>query len=475
MNDKELWTKVLLRLEPTINKAHFLTWFQDTAIIENENGAIKIGTPNSFARDWLANRYNLKIKQAFEEQGQQACEIEYEVHSSLNNKEDARGIDIKQIFKNSIKAVRKIAKKNEVNIMPGVSSKMLNPKYLLENYITGNENKLAHAVCEAVAQNPGSLYNPLFIYGGVGLGKTHLLQATGNRILQNYPDKVVVYMTSERFMNEIISAIGRKKTKSFKERYRNVDCLLIDDIQFLANKSSTQEEFFHTFNHLYDNNKQIIISSDKPPRELNGIEERIKSRFQMGMIVDVTMPEYETRIAILKNKCYQHQIMLPTNILEFIAYNVNSSIRELEGVLLQVIARSQIENTLPTIKMVAEVLRKLDSHIELEGYTFQDEQSLSRKTATNIHDVINIVADYFHLTKSDLISNTRKKEIMTPRQICMYLIRKELDKSFELIGSEFGGRSHTTVMHACNKIDNRIQEDSNLVKDISSLKEAMGL
>lgn len=470
----ELWKKILQRLEPTIEKRNFITWFQNTGIIKKEEGTIHVGVPTTFARDWLTEKYNLKILQAAQEMNPEINEIIYEVHSSLSDPEDTRAVDMRKIFKNTIKTVRKISKKAEIKVgSTGLSSKILNPKYRLENYISGNENRLPHAVAEAVAQNPGSLYNPLFIYGEVGLGKTHLLQGIGNHILHHDPDKVVVYMTSEKFINEIVTAIGKKNTKAFKDRYRKVDCLIIDDIQFLANKSTTQEEFFHTFNELYDNNKQIIISSDRAPSELNGIEDRLKSRFAMGMIVDVVLPEYETRLAILQNKCQEHQTIVAPELLEFLAYNVDNSIRELEGILLQVIARAKVERTTPTVRMIAEHLKKLNNDRNLIGYECTDTAQIEKALSTE--RIISIVADYYHLTKSDIVGSVRRKEVMVPRQICMYLIRQELEKSFENIGEEFGGRSHTTVMHAFSKITNRLKEDKRLVSDLHSIKQSMGL
>jgi len=470
MDNKELWKSILLRIEPTIKKVNFLTWFQSTAILKKEEEKLYIGVPSTFAHDWLANKYHVKILQAAQEVDLSIKEIEYEVHSSLSDKTDTRRIEIKKIFKNSIKKLRKLPNKAEISVMPGVSSKILNSKYTLDNYITGKENHLAQAVCQAVAQNPGALYSPLFIYGGVGLGKTHLLQATGNQIVRNDPSKVVVYMTSEKFVNEIVRAIGNKKTKSFKDRYRNVDCFIIDDIQFLANKNSTQEEFFHTFNELYDNNKQIIISSDKPPKELKGlIEERLVSRFQMGMIVDVVVPEFETRLSILHNKCQEHQMILAPDLLEFIAGNVETSIRELEGILLQTIARAKVTNSTPTIRTVTELFQKLN------GTTNKNQIQEVTTTIETSEDVVSIVANHFHLEKSDLTGSARRKEIMIPRQICMYLIRKELEKSFESIGDIFGGRSHTTVMHACSKIRNNLPTDQKLTHEIHSIKQAMGL
>jgi len=353
----------------------------------------------------------------------------------------------------------------------GVRSKTLNPKYTLESYVIGPENRLAHAACMAIAKKPGQAYNPLFVYGGVGLGKTHLLQATGNAIIKHNPRAIVAYMTSEKFMNEIVDAIRNQKAKSFKTKYRNVDCLIIDDIQFLAHKERTQEEFFHTFNELYDANKQIILSADRPPKELRDIKDRLISRFEMGMIVDVQFPDYETRLAILHAKCREYQVLLPADVLEFMAYNVHHSIRELEGVLMQAVAQYELEQSTPTIRSVAKIMKKLNRGGE---FAVLDDGREHKSLAKTADDVIDIVADYFKLTKSDITGSVRKKEVLVPRQICMYLIRKELRASFEQIGEEFG-RNHTTVMHAVDKIVKMMRKDQRLIRDVNALKQEMGL
>lgn len=470
MHERDLWEKILIRLEPTIQKSNFLTWFQDTALLEVGEKSITVGLPTLFARDWIANKYNLKIKQAAQEILPQVKEIIYEVKSSLKNGEDARVVDVKRLLSGPQKKVRKLPGKEEMKVSEGLQSKFLNVNYTLSNFVVGKENRLAHAACQAVGRNPGGKYNPLFIFGGVGLGKTHLLQAIGNEILQLYPEKIVVYITSERFMNEIVEAIGKRNTKEFKNRYRKVDCLIIDDVQFFANKEATQMEFFHTFNELYDNHKQIVISSDRPPKELDGLADRLKSRFEMGMMVDVQFSDYETRLAILLAKCQELEAIIPTEVLEFIAYNVHHSIRELEGVLKQAIAQAQLEHSTPTVKSVAQLIRKVSKEQLLKGL---DEGALKKTIVRTPEDVMEIVADYFKITKSDLIGQERRKEILLPRQIGMYLIRQELNCSYERIGDDFG-RNHTTVLHSCEKIMAKLRKDRKLVRDLNAIKQEMG-
>ena len=472
MHERDLWEKILVRLEPTIQKSNFLTWFQDTALLEVGAKSITVGLPTLFARDWIANKYNVKILQAAKEVLPATKEIVYEVKMALKNADDPRIVDVKALLSGPQKKVRKLPGKEEMKVSEGLKSKYLNKRYTLDSYIVGKENRLAHAACQAVAHNPGGKYNPLFVFGGVGLGKTHLLQAIGNEILKLYPDNIVVYITSERFMNEIVEAIGKRNTKEFKDRYRNVGCLIIDDVQFFANKETTQMEFFHTFNELYDANKQIVISSDRPPKELDGLADRLKSRFEMGMTIEVCFPDYETRLAILQAKCQELEVIIPNDVLDFIAYNVHHSIRELEGVLKQAIGQAQLEQSTPTVKSVATLIRRLDREKPLSGL---DEKALKKPIVKRPEEVMEIVADYFKITKSDLKGQERRKEILLPRQIGMYLIRQELGTSYESIGDDFGGRNHTTVLHACEKIMQRTRKDRKIVRDLNAIKQEMGL
>ena len=417
MDYKSLWEGMLLKLAPTIGTTSILSLFKDSIIEKIDNGVMTIAVPTQIVCNFIKN-------------------------------------------------------KNEVLIGGGIRSKMFNPKYTLDNFIPGNDNQLPHAAALAVAAKPGGIYNPLFLYGGVGLGKTHLLQGIGLEIQKKNPGKKVVYMTSEKFINEIISAIGKKNTTSFKEKYRKVDCLIVDDIQFFGNKASTQQEFFHTFNELYDSGKQIVISSDRAPNDLDGLEERLKSRFGMGMVVEVQLPDYETRLAILNEKCREYQVLVDPEVLEFIAYNVKSSIRELVGVLVSAIAESQLTDSTPTVKSVAPAIRRINSNFDFKDTDLSDNKRVVVRT---IDDVIDVVAGYFNLTKSDLVGSARRKDFMIPRQICMYLIREVLDQSYEVIGESFGGRNHTTVLHAYNKILKQIENDAKIKRDVNAIKKEIGI
>lgn len=471
MEYKSLWEGVLTRLAPHIGKTKILSLFKDSIIQGIEDGVVTIGVPTLITRSFIRDRHEAQIFQTMKEMASEVKELRFEVIGSLADVPHPHKIDIRLFQTLDTRKIRKVPNKKEVFI-EGVRSKMFNPRYTLDNFLPGKENQLAHAACKAVAAKPGDIYNPLFLYGGVGLGKTHLLQAVGLEVMRNFPNKNVVYMTSERFMNEIIEAIGKKHTSSFKEKYRKMDCFIIDDIQFFGNKASTQQEFFHTFNELYDARKQVVISSDKPPREVGGLEERLKSRFGMGMVVEVLLPDYETRLAILNEKCREQQMMVDPEVLEFIAFNVHHSVRELEGILIKIIAESQLTQTNPTVKSVAHAIRSLNQDLELKGLKIDIDK---RMVVRNSEDVIGIVADYFKLPKSELIGGDRRKEIMVPRQICMYLIREALDHSYETIGESFGGRNHTTVLHACNKIIGQLERDTRIKRDVNALLREIGL
>lgn len=470
---KSLWEGVLTRLAPVIGPTSIFSLFKDSIIDRVDNGVMTIAVPTQITCNFIKARYEVKLLQVVKELYDSVRELQFEVKGALADQEHPHKIDIKVLKINVAKSIsRKVPNKAEVLIEGGLRSKMFNPKYTLDNYIPGKENQLAHAACKAVAAKPGDIYNPLFLYGGVGLGKTHLLQGTGLEIQKNYPRKNIVYMTSEKFINEIVDAIGKKHTMSFKEKYRKVDCLIVDDIQFFGNKASTQQEFFHTFNELYDAGKQLIISSDRPPSELDELEQRLKSRFGMGMTVEIQVPDYETRLAILNEKCQEYQALVDHEVLEFIAYNVTSSIRELVGILVGAIAESELTHTTPTVKTIAQAVRRLNGDNIIEGFGEQDQK---RMVVRNVDDVIDMVAQYFKLTKTDLTGEARQKNVMVPRQICMYLIREILDYSYESIGENFGGRNHTTVLHACNKILGQMEKDSRVKHDIDALKREIGV
>ncbi len=479
MDYKDFWISVLRRLQPTIKKAPFITWFQNTVILDKKDGKVIIGVPSPFAQNWLANKFNLKILQAVQEIDSEIKSVEYKVDTNLTFNSDSRVVDIKELFSEQyVKKVRKVRKINEVNVQRGfgtekITSEMLNNKYSLNNFIVGKDNRLPHAACSAVANTPGGIYNPLYIYGSVGLGKTHLLQAIGNSILRNKEDFIIKYITAERFVSEVVDAIGKRYMSSFKDRYRKIDCLLIDDIQFFSRKNSSQQEFFHTFNELYNANKQIVLTSDRPPVDLEDLDERLKSRFGMGMVVELLFPDYETRLAILQQKCQEFQMLVDPEVLDFIAQNVHHNVRELEGVLRQILAETELCDGVPTVKSVAQIIKRLNKANEIIGLDVYKKANV--KKVKDAKEILNIVAAYYNVSITDLVGKARQREIMIPRQICMYLIKNELGYSYEKIGLEFGGRNHTTVMHACSKTAQQLKKNLRLVQDINSIKMDMGM
>ena len=475
MNKEELkllWEDVLVKIAPQIPQAHFITWFEKTAPLSINDNVFILGVPNSFHQSWLNNKYLPILFKAVKEINSSITKVQIEVDTKLNNAESDTFVDIDRLL--GVKKKGSKRKESTKNIAGGRDINGLNSRYTFDNYIVGDENRLAFAASKAVSQDPGKAYNPLFIYGGVGLGKTHLLQAIGNSVSKNYGKRNVIYVTSEQFTNELVDAIKDRKGKKFKEKYRDIDVLIIDDIQFLSNKVQTQIEFFHTFNDLYHNNKQIVLSCDRPPREISALEERLRSRFEAGMLTDIQPPDFETKIAILRSKCQEKGHLLPNEVLEFIAKHSQENIRELEGVLIQIFADIELTNNTPTIDTVKKIIRRTYPTIIFEDDTDQTITGIIKDAnVVSYSDIINVTAEVFSIKPSDIQGSSRKQEIVIARQMCMYLIRKELGKSFEYIGELFGGRNHTTVMHACNKMEKEINNNKNILKVYNSLKKEL--
>lgn len=440
MTNSQLWQAILGNLELSLSKANFTTWFKNTNIIEKSETGIVVGVPNAFTKEWLQNKYHQEILKALKTVSPEIKDIKYQIVSPgfvtppSNLKEQV----IKQV-------TRRIENYN------------LNPKYVFSTFIVGSNNQLAHAASLAVSKKSGSVYNPLFIYGGVGLGKTHLMQAVGHEVLRKNPEAKVLYVTSEKFTNEFVTALGQGKAEHFKSTYRNVDVLLVDDIQFLAGKEGTQEEFFHTFNALHQNNKQVVMTSDRLPKEIPAIEERLVSRFEWGMIADIQAPDMETRLAILKSKAKEKNYSIDPEILAFLAESIQSNIRELEGALNRLMVYCQLNNTRPTIEQVKSIL--------INVITPPKKRGISAKR------IIEVVSDFYNVSPDDLRKQSRKKEYVNPRQIAMFIIRKELETSLPSIGELFGGRDHTTVIHAVDKIERVIKERINLKQEIQLIKD----
>jgi len=452
INLNDLWQGVLGEIEIQLSRPDFLTWLKNSRLINKKEGegAVVVGLPNNFAKEWVKNRYHKLILGSLRNQDSSIRMVEYivECQPQQNLIKTKKGINLE----NSIAETQKPL--IELKIDPTTN---LNPRYTFKSFIVGSSNELAYAAVTAVMKDVGKKYNPLFIYGGVGLGKTHLLQAAGNEIKNIYKNKVkVFYVTSEKFVNDVMWAIRNKNFDGIKEKYRNVDVLIIDDIQFIGGKERTEEEFFHTFNVLYENNKQIIMSSDRPPAAIPTIEERLRSRFEGGMIADISYPDYETRLAILRAKAQENRWQTEDKTLELIASKVKKNIRELEGVLNKVVFLEDVKKG----KIDAQKLEEIINEVV-------------RVNPKNIsaNDVIKAVAGFFEVSTADLLAKCKRKEVVEPRQITMYLLREMINASYPFIGEKIGKRDHTTVIHACGKISKEINQNPVLNQKIILIKE----
>jgi len=448
---KEQWDKILLHLkeEHEIMDVSYKTWLLPLKIYAVEGNVVKILAPDANFITYIRKKYGLILQVTIEEVTGFSCTVEFITEDAIKDKEKPE----KQLIQNSAGDVSQTALQNA----------NLNPRYTFDTFVVGANNNLAHAAALAVAESPGEVYNPLFIYGGVGLGKTHLMHSIAHFILKNKPDAKILYVTSEKFTNELIDAIRNKNnisTTEFREKYRNNDVLLIDDIQFIIGKESTQEEFFHTFNTLYESKKQIIISSDKPPKDIETLEERLRSRFEWGLTVDIQSPDYETRMAILRKKEEMEGYNIDNEVIKYIATNIKSNIRELEGALTKIVALSKLDhNKEINIALAEEALKDIIS------------PNAERKITPDL--IIQVVADHFGLTPLDIASQKRNKEVVYPRQIVMYLCQNMTDASLQEIGKYLGGRDHTTIIHGREKISADLKTNENLANTIEILKKKL--
>lgn len=444
-NITDLWNKALSHIEKKISKPSFDTWLKSTSAHSLDKDTLTIVAPNEFARDWLEQRYYDLISDSLFEITGEKLKIKFIIPQ--NTKED------------EIKAETSTQRPKKNDEQTDFPQTMLNPKNTFDTFVIGSGNRFAHAASLAVAEAPAKAYNPLFIYGGVGLGKTHLMHAIGHYVLEHNPNAKVVYLSSEKFTNEFINSIRDNKAAEFRNKYRKVDVLLIDDIQFLAGKESTQEEFFHTFNTLHEENKQIVISSDRPPKEIPTLEDRLRSRFEWGLITDITPPDLETRIAILRKKAKAEGLDIPNEVMLYIANQIDSNIRELEGALIRVVAYSSLINKDINADLAAEALKNIIPS--------------SKPKIITIQDIQKVVGEYFNVKVEDFKAKKRTKSIAFPRQIAMYLSRELTDFSLPKIGEEFGGRDHTTVIHAHDKITKMLKEDHELQNQIKEINDLL--
>jgi len=448
MNDlKELWEKCLVEIELNISKANFTTWFKNTSIIKEDNGTLYIGVPNEFVKDWLYNKFHKLILKTLIgcDDGIRSAEYIITKHVTTPNNIDEK-IKTKQIS-----SLNKELPLNDLYIN---KEDNLNPKYTFDSFVVGPFNELAYAVAQAIINNPGQNYNPFFIYGGTGLGKTHIIQAIGNAIKTKFPSKKIYYVSLERFAIDYINSIQNKNPNSFKEKYRKYDVIIMDDIQFISGKDKTQEELFHLFNTLYENNKQIVFSSDKHPNFIQGLEDRLQSRFASGMTVQIVEPDYESRVAIIKAKFDSINMVVEPEIVSYLATSLEGNIRELEGSLNAIVCQSQLKNkqlSLPETKMLIK-------------------NNIHPKKTVAIKDVVKIIAEHYGIEEDIIYEKTRRREIVRARQVAMYILREDFNVSYPLIGSKMGGRDHTTVIHSHLKIKEDLKTDPSLLQEIEKIR-----
>ncbi len=438
---KELWENALVELELTISKPNFNTWFKDTHIVRVEDGVVFLGVPSQFARDWLSTKFHKDILRSLRGLSENVRNVEY-------------------VISRNAKKVNE-----EVRVVPATVSELplesihsktnLNPRFTFNTLIVGAFNELAHAAAQAVVRKPGIAYNPLLIYGPTGLGKTHLIQSIGNHFRINAPDRKVQYCTSEKFSMDYVSSLQSGKVQSFKEKYRQYDLLIMDDVQFLAKMEKTKEEFFHLFNYLHDGNKQLVFTSDQHPNIIQNLEDRLKSRFNAGMIISVTPPDRESRFAIVRSKAALHNVIIPDEVLEYLADTIEGNVRELEGALNLLLIQ---------LEMRQEPITVSDAKVLLRGTGNATKKSVS------IQEVVKTIANFYGIEEGSIYEKTRRKEIVRPRQVIMFLLREDFKISFPTIGEKLGGRDHTTVIHSCEKIKNDITSDSILNQELNQIR-----
>ncbi len=458
MDAKQVWRATLGELQVSLSPANYETWLKDTTLVDVDGDLFRVGAPNGFAKDWLENRYRSLIAQTLARIVGYSVNVEFDILDPEPEEAEAPAPRAPQ------KAAPP-ARSPKVRVEPGRvggaegGSVNLNARYTFRTFIVGSANRLAHAASLSVAERPGEAYNPLFLYGGVGLGKTHLMHAIGNAVAQRFPRKRVVYATSEKFTNDFITSIQQGRIDGFRARYRKIDLLLIDDIQFIADKERTQEEFFHTFNAIHEDGKQIVLSSDRPPKQIVTLEERLRSRFEWGLIADLTAPDLETRIAILRTKSEEQGVRVDSDALEFIARKVASNIRELEGALNRIVAYASMQGMPISVDLAQAVLSNV-------LYS-------PRKRAITPERIAIAVADYYDVELDALRGQKRDRAIVVPRQIAMYLMREETDVSLLRIGAELGGRDHSTVLHGCKKIDQEASRNEELRRELAAVRESI--
>ncbi|MBU6370746.1 MAG: chromosomal replication initiator protein DnaA [Patescibacteria group bacterium] len=441
IENKTLWNNVLAQIELAVSKANFSMWFKDTHVVKQEDGTVYIGVPNIFVKDWLMNKYHKDIMRSLRAFGENVRGAEYVVSKGETKRQE-----------------KEVPNANELPLADLYINKEdnLNPKYTFKTFVVGPFNELAYAASQAILKRTAA-YNPLFIFGSTGHGKTHLIQAIGNQFKEDYPEKKVYYLSSESFVNDYLNSLNSGDINRFKEKYKKYDTLIIDDIQFLSAKNKTQEEFFHLFNHFHEANKQLIFSSDKHPNFIPDLEDRIKSRFNAGMILEIVKPDFESRIQIFKKKSSLANLTLSNEMIEFLASSIEGNIRELEGILNLIRCQTDLKGRELNINEVKDLIKNTSKP----------------KKNTSVTDVIRIVSDFYGIEKEHIAEKGRKKEVIKPRQVIMYLLREDFDISFPSIGEKVGGRDHSTVIHSYEKVKNDLKTDPELVQEIERIRSML--
>ncbi len=447
MDTKELWDNVLIEIESFVSKANFATWFKDTKISGFESGVIYLSVPNTFVQEWLLKKFHSLILKSLRQSSESIHALEYVI------KEESKQ-------KNQYIPTKQTSPTKELPLSEYYVNKddNLNPRYTFESFVVGPFNELAYAAAQAVIKNPGITYNPFFIYGNTGHGKTHLIQAIGNAVKAVDPSKKIYYFSSEKFQNDFVSSMLANKVDQFKERYRKYDMLIMDDVQFLSGKEKTQEELFHLFNIMKDSNKHIVFSCDKHPNFVTGLEDRLKSRFAAGMVIDIPAPDHESRVAIIKSKCASINLFVDDGIIDYLADSIRGNIRDLEGVINLIVCQTETKNKTLTLNEVKDLVKN----------------SIKQKKLLSYKEVVKIIADFYKIEEETIYEKTRKKEVIKPRQIIMYILREDFSISYPSIGEKLGGRDHTTVIHSYEKIKNEIKSDMLLLKEIQEIRSMIG-
>jgi chromosomal replication initiator protein len=460
MQPDTLWQAVLGEIELSVSRGNFVTWFKNTCLLKQNDDEVVVGVPNIFIKQQLERKYNDLIVDTLKNNGVSGATITYKISAAAaavreNEVEPVLSQTEPQTVTVSGPQTSSTSSHRTANSLAHSYRQGLNERYNFDNFVVGASNELAFAACQAIASHPGTRYNPLFLYGGVGIGKTHLIQAVGNAVANRDPNAKVLYITTEQFLQEFVDALRMRKTADFAGHYRTADILIVDDVQFIAGKEKMQEEFFHTFNALHQANKQIVISSDKPPREIDQLEDRLRSRFAGGMSIDMQIPDYETRCAIVQTKAQNHNLVLDQDIVEYLATNVQTNIRELEGALNQLLAFCEMRGLDPTLAIASSLLNV----------------SRARPKHLSSKQIIERCARHFQIPVEDIVGPKRDKDIVVPRQVAMYMLRSELHLSFPKIARELGRKDHTTAIHSVDKIEKEARVDASLRMAISQIKD----